>query len=268
MANFGLSRPWVAELDMESGKYRNAFRCAEAVNTSVTPNYVSGSLHADNREVEKVEEFKDASVSVTVSRLPVMAARTMLGHSVGEDGEERDGTEDASGYVGYGFITKEMKDNRTRYRACLLHKVKFSEGEESYETKGDSIVFKTPSLSGSAVGDADGVWRSKSPYYGTEDEADQWIQRKLGVIEECRTPEASPAGGRYAGAQTVTLKTGTDGAGIRYTTDGTTPGAENGQTYTGPLEISSNTGLRAVALKEGAEASPVMTEEYFIGGTE
>lgn len=263
MANFGLSRPWIAQY-VKKGNYRNAFRCAEAVNTSVKPNYNEASLPGDNREVERINEFKNADVTMGVTRLPRIASKVMFGHDVSDDGTEISNSEDSGEYVGYGFITAEMEDGKKKYRACFLPKVKFSEGEESYETKGDNITFKTPSLNGTAITDTDGQWRIKSPFFDTEEEADKWIQVQVGVMEKCGIPSASVSGGSYEGSQSVTLNTTTTGATIRYTTDGTTPSETNGTVYSKAINISGNTGLRAIAYKEGAQTSDILVEEYFI----
>lgn len=262
MPNFGLSHPWIGEY-LSKGRYRNPFLSGEAINTSVNPAYNEAPLYGDNREVENVKEFKNATVALGVTRLPLTAAKIMFGHEVQGDGTETSNTEDATGYVGYGFITAEMENGKKKYRACFLPKVKFAEGEESYETKGDSIVFKTPTLNGTAIGDTDGTWRLKSPVYDTEDEADKWIQVQLGVLEKCTAPAASVAGGSYEAAQSITL-TSSAGATIRYTTDGTTPSETNGTVYSKAINISGNTGLRAIAYKEGAQTSDIMLEEYFI----
>lgn len=264
MANFGLSRPWIAKLNPATNTYSDAFKCGKAISTSVTPNYNEASLYADNKQTEYVAEFKNAAVNIGTDRLPKQAGNMMFGHTVAENGEESSKNEDEAGYIGYGFITAETLDGVTKYRACLLLKVKMKEGEESYETKGDSIVFKTPSLSGTATVNEKGEWRIKSPYYTTEEEADQWIQTKLGVVEKCATPEASVESGSYDAAQTVTLSCATKDAKIKYTTDGTTPTAENGTEYKNTISIAATTGLRAVAYKSGSVTSEVMTKEYFI----
>lgn len=263
MANFGLSNPWIAKLN-PNGKYSDAFKCGEAVNTSITPNYNEASLFGDNRQVENVSEFKNANVSLGVTKMPVVAANVVFGHKITDAGEEKANADDASNYVGYGFITAEMENGVKKYKACVLYKVKYKEGEESYETKGDSIVFKTPTLNGTAMARDDGEWRKKSPYFTSEDEADKWIQTEFGVIEKCKAPVASVTGGEYTEQQTVTLTSETTGAIIRYTTDGTTPSATNGTVYVDAITIEKNTGLQAVAYKDGADISDIMKEEYFI----
>lgn len=268
MANFGLCNPWMAKYNPTTKKYTNAFKCGKAISTAVTPNYNEASLFADNQQVENVSEFKNATVSLGVDRMPVEAAGVMFGHTVGDTGEEVSKTGDFGNYVGYGFITSEMLDGVKKHRACVLLKVQFKEGEESFETKGDSIVFKTPTLSGLALANDEGEWRKKSPQFDTEDEADKWIQVELGVVEQCETPVASIAGGEYQGTQTVTLSTTTANAKIRYTIDGTTPSKTNGTEYNkAGISITTNTGLRAIAYKDDAEPSSVMEEEYFISTT-
>lgn len=268
MAYFGLSKPWIAKYNPETDRYTDGFKCGKAISTSITPNYNETSLYADNQQTENVTEFKNASVSLGVDRMPMQAANVVFGHTVSSEGEIVSKTGDSANYVGYGFVTAEMLDGVKRYQACLIRKVKFKEGEESYDTKGDSIVFKTPTLSGTAMGTSKTDWRKKSPYFYTEEEADEWIKVQLGVTECCMNPVVSVPGGTYSESQTVTLTTETKGAKIMYTTNGTTPSASNGKEYSAPVTISETAGLRAVALKEGAAPSDVVTEEYLIGVTE
>lgn len=188
MANFGLSRPWIASYDEETDTYSNAFRCGRLVNTSVTPNYVSAGFYADNNQVEDVQEFQNAAISLGIDTVPVQGVKVLFGHEVGEDGVETDNTADAGVFVGYGFVTAQTENGKKKYRACLLRKAKFTEGEESYQTKGDSVQFTNPTLSGTAYGvsntkETNGEWRIKSPLFDTETEADEWIQNKLGVTK-------------------------------------------------------------------------------------
>lgn len=264
MPNFGLSKPWIAKLDPTTNTYSGGFKCGKAVNTSVTPNYNETPFYADNQQTENVTEFKNATVNLGVDRMPVQAPNVLFGHTVNASGEEISKTDDAPSYVGYAFITAEMLDGVKKYRACLLYKVQFKEGEEGYETKGDSIVFKNPALSGLAFANENGEWRKKSPYFSTEAEADNWCKVELGVKEKCVTPVASVTGGEYSTSQSVTLTTTTANAKIKYTTDGTTPSSTNGTEYKSAINVAANTGLRAIAFKDGAEDSAVMVEEYFI----
>nr|QKW93813.1 hypothetical protein [Vitiosangium cumulatum] len=82
------------------------------------------------------------------------------------------------------------------------------------------------------------------------------------------TVAASPAGGTYTSARSVTL-TCTDEAGgsgcasIHYTTDGSVPTASSA-TYTSALTVSANTTLKFIALDKAGNESSVQTETYVI----
>ena len=81
--------------------------------------------------------------------------------------------------------------------------------------------------------------------------------------EKAIQPTATPTGGDYATAQTVTLTSATTGADIHYTLDGTTPTASSTK-YSSPITISTTTTLKAVAVKSGMTNSDILTEAYII----
>ena len=58
------------------------------------------------------------------------------------------------------------------------------------------------------------------------------------------------------------LTTASEGAGIRYTLDGTEPTLTNGVVYSAPLRISNTTLLRAAAFKDRARVSAIATHSY------
>ena len=84
-------------------------------------------------------------------------------------------------------------------------------------------------------------------------------------ISNVATPTFSPAGGRYADAQTVAISCTTTGAAIYYTLDGSTPTASS-TPYTSALTISQTTTIKAVAVKDN-EQSAVATATYKIGAS-
>ena len=83
------------------------------------------------------------------------------------------------------------------------------------------------------------------------------------------TPSASPIGGAYATAQSVTLSTTTPTTDdILYTTNGNDP-TIFGSTYTEPIQISADTTLKFATKNKyvGVAFSPVQTEVYSIGAS-
>jgi hypothetical protein len=79
-------------------------------------------------------------------------------------------------------------------------------------------------------------------------------------------PTISPAAGSDLVAPlSVTLSTATPGATIRYTTDGTVPTADTGMLYAGPLRVSGDTSLTAVAFLPGhANSAPSLASYAFL----
>lgn len=81
-------------------------------------------------------------------------------------------------------------------------------------------------------------------------------------------PIFTPPGGAYDGAFEVTIATDTEGAGIRYTSDGSTPSAIHGRAFDGiPLTVSSTLTIRAVAWMDGRPDSEVSAVTYTLDGT-
>ena len=181
MANYGLAYPTIAKLDVQTGTYSKGFHCGKAVSTDITPNYNEGQIYGDNELAEYAKEFKDADVNLNVTVLPIDAADTVFGHTVSaEDNTITYNAEDSANYVGYGFYANEMVNNKKSFVAVVLPKVKFTEAAESYTTKGDSLEFKSPNISGKAYPDNSLNWKYRQ-VFATAAEAQAWIDEKLGI---------------------------------------------------------------------------------------
>ena len=68
--------------------------------------------------------------------------------------------------------------------------------------------------------------------------------------------------GFYDAPFSVSITTRTEGATIRYTTDGSAPSETHGQIYHGPISVSRTTALRAMAFKPGLLPTDVDTQTY------
>ncbi|MBV8673998.1 MAG: chitobiase/beta-hexosaminidase C-terminal domain-containing protein [Acidobacteriaceae bacterium] len=74
-------------------------------------------------------------------------------------------------------------------------------------------------------------------------------------------PVITPDGGSFASSQNVTLATSTNSADIYYTLDGSTPTA-NSTLYAGPITISTDTTIKAIASAPGYVQSAVSTAVF------
>lgn len=107
-------------------------------------------------------------------------------------------------------------------------------------------------------------------YYSIKLPAGEWVvsinpsTNTFTLVPHVAAPVFDPAGGRYETAQTVEITCTNSDAHIYYTTDGTTPSAQNGTLYTGPITVSDeSTTIKAIAIY-GDYSSEVTTETYTI----
>ncbi len=85
------------------------------------------------------------------------------------------------------------------------------------------------------------------------------VSGALDVVDEVAISQAR---GFYDVPFDVAMSTQTEGAVIRFTTDGSTPSETHGVEYAGPIHVDGTMCLRAVAIKPGWVASPVNTQSY------
>ena len=71
-------------------------------------------------------------------------------------------------------------------------------------------------------------------------------ETKYVVKQRAETPQISPEAGTYVENVSVTISTGSEGANIYYTLDGSTPN-EQSAVYDGPLSVSSSLTVKAIA---------------------
>ncbi|MBQ7532313.1 MAG: chitobiase/beta-hexosaminidase C-terminal domain-containing protein, partial [Bacteroidales bacterium] len=86
------------------------------------------------------------------------------------------------------------------------------------------------------------------------------------VVETVATPTFTPVAGTYTEAISVVIACTTEGTTIYYTLDGTDPAVNptgiNGTLYEAPFELSENTTVKAIAVKEGMNDSDIATAVY------
>ncbi|HPS38341.1 MAG TPA: chitobiase/beta-hexosaminidase C-terminal domain-containing protein, partial [Candidatus Cloacimonadota bacterium] len=97
----------------------------------------------------------------------------------------------------------------------------------------------------------------------------EWLNSATATAEYFFTvanPVFSLASGSYPVAQILTISAPTPGSTVRYTTDGSDPSDTNGIPYTGPVDITTNTNIKAVAYKAGWNNSSIVAAQYIING--
>jgi hypothetical protein len=88
------------------------------------------------------------------------------------------------------------------------------------------------------------------------------LNTEVAYLGVCDVPLIGPERGFYDAPFEVSITNLTDGATVRYTTDGSTPSETNGTVYFGPVTVSGTTLLRAAAFKTGYQSSSPNTQTY------
>ena len=137
------------------------------IGVEVKPQFKSGTLSADDSIAEEKKEFNYADVILNTSTLPIAVASEMLGRKTSSDkmGEDTvDNVSDEPNYGAFGYIYGQVVNKVTTYICCFLPRVLFDIPEEKFDTKGENIVFNTPTINGKAYANKNGDWRIKTPY--------------------------------------------------------------------------------------------------------
>lgn len=179
MAYIGLRKPIFADTK-DDGTYNEPMALGKAVSLEITPNFAEATLNADDGQAEYVKEFTNADVTLGTSTIPIAAMKPIFGHAVEvENGTVVYNKNDQNKNVAMGIVAPEIIDDVRTFAAAFLPKVKFGDPSDSWETRGDSIAFKTPSISGKASANDAGVWKEVAEF-DTEQEAMNWIYGKFG----------------------------------------------------------------------------------------
>lgn len=210
MAYVGLRKPIIAQLKSD-GTYDDPFAFGKAIGMQVTPNYAEGSLYADDGQAEYDKEFSYAEVTLNTSTIPIVAHEKMFGHTVTEKNVKFNG-DDQNNDVGLGWISVEKVNGVRSFIGNFLSKVKFSEPSEDYATRGESIEYKTPSITGRASAVDGGDWK-ETETFATEAEAKNWIYGKFG--KAMGTLNVQSAAGTTTGKTKLTV-TPTKGESSSY----------------------------------------------------
>ncbi len=99
-------------------------------------------------------------------------------------------------------------------------------------------------------------------YFGDGKATPGWVNTEYSFLGKVQDTQFSHKRGFYQNSFPLTITTGTPGATIRYTVDGSAPTETNGSTYTAPISITGTTIVRAAAFKLGWESTDVDTQSF------
>ena len=155
MATVGLKNLYFAEVtadDDSSTTYGTPTKIAGAISVDIKPSLNTATLYGDDAPFATESSMTDIVVTIEAAELSVSNYNSLLGHTGGVAKAS-----DVAPYVALLFESQKH-DGQTRY--VKLYKGKFSEAQETYNTKGESVEFTTPKIEGHFVArQSDGAWK-------------------------------------------------------------------------------------------------------------
>lgn len=168
MATIGLRDVHVALLtkdDSTGATYDTPEKVVGAISANVNPNPSSATLFADDGPYDSASTLGEIELELNMADIPPAMQAKLLGHTFANGILVRKSS-DVPPWVAVAY--RSLKSNGS-YRYTWLYKGKFAEAEQENQTKGDSIEWKTPTITGSFVRrDFDDAWQIEAESDDTE----------------------------------------------------------------------------------------------------
>jgi len=128
------------------------------ISIKVAPKVDTASLYADNQIVETATSLGDIAIDIETQDLPLEVQADFLGHVLDPfTGTMIYNINDKAPYLAVGY-QRTKGNNKNRY--VWLYKVMFQEIAEEGKTSEGKVTFQTPKLSGLAIANLAGDWKS------------------------------------------------------------------------------------------------------------
>lgn len=164
----------VIKMENDVEEYSTPKVLSKAMKADLTVNTAEAKLYADDALDESANEFINATLKLGIKDLNNEVLKEILGQEIDSNGILWAG-DDEPPYLAIGFRAK--KGNGT-YRYVWLLRGKFKLPNEAFETKGESITYKTPEIEGT-FSKAHGSKKWKADYTGkeTSEVASEWFKK-------------------------------------------------------------------------------------------
>ena len=179
--------PITSEPNQAAIVYGTGVIAQHAISGAVTYNYDESSLYGDDMLAEYYKGMIGYDLTLGMTELANNVA-TMLGieTAVTDSGSTvYKMVADNQTAVGCGFVQTQIVNGVHKYVGYWFHKVPFALNDENAQTKGETIEWQTPELTGKGWGvvlDAtNGVQYRDRMEFETETAALAWLKGKAGI---------------------------------------------------------------------------------------
>lgn len=194
MAFVGLRHPVFAPITSETDGtepvYGSGVVIGRAMTADISFRRADTALYADDVAVDADNSVTGGTVTLGTDDVSDEAGKAMLGDTAGENGEIAESCAPTP-YGGFGYMRVRRLKGVTTYIGYWLYKVQFARGDESAKTKGESLEWQTPTLSGTIMGvypDDSGEPRCRiRKSFAKASEAEAWIDARAKIAAAAQT---------------------------------------------------------------------------------
>ena len=196
MAKIGLKKPKYAKVTVtiesdgtETESYGTLTVLAKAVTANISVNTPDAKLYADDAVAESVTEFTSGTLSISTDDIENTVQADIYGATLSAGGDLTFKTNDTAPYLRLGFIVRRIKNGASQYAGYVYTRVKFNPVSDDFETKGETVAFKTSAMTAQIMRAADGSWKLQSAWKDTEADALTWLDANVKPTEQAEETE-------------------------------------------------------------------------------
>ena len=182
MARIGMRKPVYRKITTENvggvdkETYGTKKVMGKAISADVSVQVSEAELYADDGLAESVKEFVKGSININTDDMESDVEADLLGATVDSESEDvTNKSDDSAPWVQVGFTAARIKGGAKQYRGIVYTRVQFGIPNENTSTKGQTITFGTTTITGTLAANAAGIWRKKSKWMSTAEEAEAWV---------------------------------------------------------------------------------------------
>lgn len=206
MATIGLSHPYIARYTNagSSVSYAGGRLLGKATELSIELNDGESNIfYADNGPAESDNQFSGGSLSISTDELRPQAYMEALGVVSQPITNEEFTTPGAAWlvnndaqtppYLGFGAIAMKKINGAIKYVGIVLDKIRFTTPNDAITTKGETIEWQAPQLTGQIFRSdkSSHDWKRITTPLDSEEEADAAVRAYLNISEASVTPTLS-----------------------------------------------------------------------------
>lgn len=182
MASFGAKYPHFAKIKEEPEEGLPIYegdpvKIGQLVKADLTLQMASGKLYADDHLVESVDEFVSGSIAMETDDMLDEVASVVYGTTV-EEKLVRYNTADDPPSGGLAYYKKLMRNKKVLFKGYFYPLVKAALGNDTAQTKTDSITFSSTATAFTVFACRNGDWRHTEEL-ATEAEALAWVKSRF-----------------------------------------------------------------------------------------